>query len=75
MKTSFSFLLVFIISLSLSSQITERIPFLDGNKYGYANLLGGVVIPAEYDEAFPFYGGAAKVKKDGFWPHTCLQIP
>ncbi len=38
---------------------------LKGNKYGFINDKGNVVIPFEYDEASPFWSGKAKVKQNG----------
>ncbi|MCK5080102.1 MAG: WG repeat-containing protein, partial [Bacteroidales bacterium] len=62
MKPTFTYILIILFSLSLSAQeITNRIPFLDEDKWGYANNTGELVIAAIYDEAFPFYEGAAKV--------------
>ncbi|RLD82879.1 MAG: hypothetical protein DRJ15_00120, partial [Bacteroidetes bacterium] len=57
-----------LIGLFLSAQnYADRIPFLDGDKWGYADNNGDVVIEAEYDQAFPFCEGAAKVMKNGFF--------
>jgi len=36
-------------------------------KYGFINLNGDIIIPLEYDDAFPFYDGYASVKKDDKW--------
>ena len=60
--------ILFLLTFFLKAQeIAERIPFLDGEKYGYADAGGKLVIPAEYDEVSEFVDGAAKVKKNGFY--------
>ena len=62
------FIIILLINTALNAQeIANRIPYLEGDKYRYANPEGEVVIPAEYDEAWPFCEGAAKVLKGGFY--------
>lgn len=38
-----------------------------GNKRGYYNRKGEIVIPFEYEKAFPFSEGLAPVRKNGKW--------
>ena len=41
------------------------IPFRDGNKWGYSNVKGEIVIPCTFDEAHRFSEGLAGVKISG----------
>jgi hypothetical protein len=43
------------------------VPFQQGQKWGYKNPLGGVVIPPKYDSAGPFYEGLAGVEVGNLW--------
>ena len=36
-------------------------------KYGFIDAKGNVIIPTEYDDAYPFSSGMAQLKKDGVW--------
>ena len=67
MKNLISLSLILMCLIKNGQEIADRIPFLDGDKYGYANNTGEMVIEAQYDWAFPFYKGAAKVGKNGFY--------
>jgi hypothetical protein len=56
MKTSIQIMLLFF-SLNLYAQQDKEIliPFLDGDKYGYANENGKMIIPARFETALPFF--------------------
>ena len=41
--------------------------FFEGEKCGYINKEGNVVLPAKYDAATAFENGRAKVKEFGKW--------
>ena len=41
--------------------------FYEAGKWGYEDVKGNVVIPAEYEEVKDFSNGLAIVKKDGKW--------
>jgi hypothetical protein len=57
----------------------RRVPVTRGDKSGYLNLQGQVVIPLLYDSVRSFSGGVAAVKKAGKWgyidPAGDLVIP
>ena len=42
----------------------ELFPVLKNGKWGYMNLKGGLMVPAEYDDAGPFQDGLAVVSKE-----------
>ena len=67
MKTHITIGLLIIGQAINVQEIANRIPFLNGDKWGYANSGGELMIAAEFDEAYPFYEGAAKVMKNGFY--------
>jgi hypothetical protein len=68
MRSGISVLLFISLVISINAQeIAKRIPFLDGERWGFANPQGEVVIEAEYDMVWPFYKGAAKVTKNKFY--------
>lgn len=70
MKTlSFSFLILFISSLTFSSyaHATDLFPMKKGDKWGYINKGGKWVIPAKYQYVFPFSEKRALFQQDGLW--------
>lgn len=44
-----------------------RLPFREGERWGFADLAGKVAVAAQYDFVHPFSGGAACVERDGQW--------
>lgn len=65
----------FFQELRVAAEIDARPPDLhpfkaatkSGIRFGYINHLGGVVIPAKYEKAHPFFEGLAAVRSSGRW--------
>lgn len=55
------FIFSFLILKAVHSQ--NLIPYACDEKWGYADNSGNIVIPCQYDEAFPFYEGRALIVK------------
>jgi hypothetical protein len=52
------YILIFLFGNAVAQQNTELlIPFFNGQKYGFSNESGNLVIPAKYDKAYPFLIG------------------
>ena len=49
-------------------KIATLIPYRKGDKWGYIDKKGKIVIPIQYDDAWPFSdNGLARVKVNGKW--------
>lgn len=59
------FILGFTLSLFAQSNADTLIPCRKGNKWGYMNISGELVIKTKYDEAYPFENNRGRVKMNG----------
>ncbi len=73
-KLVFSLLVICLISFGLFNfspleSKGELIPYLSGQQYGYSDLQGNIIIPAQYDEVEPFRENYkyALVNQNGKW--------
>ncbi|MFT7591313.1 MAG: hypothetical protein ACI9UJ_001236, partial [bacterium] len=60
--------LIFLLFCSLLLPVfgqSDYLPIQNGDKWGYINVVGKVVITPQYDLAHTFNNGAAKVQKNG----------
>jgi hypothetical protein len=70
MTKSFIFFCLIILTILGSSPMnaqTTLVPFVKGNKYGYKDGTGKVVIKSKYEKANPFIEGFASVKFNKKW--------
>jgi hypothetical protein len=66
MRLVFAFLCVFSLGLSQPANgQTDFLPIQEGKSWGYINIDGNVVITPQFDAAYAFSNGAAKVQKNG----------
>ena len=64
-KKMFAFVIVALFSHHVIISQEILYPFSKNKKYGYLNIKGKVIIPAEFDSAEPFYEELAMVKQAG----------
>ncbi len=63
MRKTYPFLILALIyTVHSFAQTDYLIPFRDGNKWGYCDTLGRMVIPTKFDEAVRFFYGYAHVR-------------
>src|SRR5687767_5219182 len=70
LSKSFIFFSVIILTVLDCTQINAQsnlVPFLKGNKYGFKNDAGKVVIKNKYEQVNPFQEGFASVKFNKKW--------
>ena len=62
----FNIFIFFLLTLNLNAK--ELIPYLSGEKYGYADIDGNIILQPKYDEADFFEKeGIAHVRQDKHW--------
>src|ERR1044072_8009777 len=63
-------LFIFLAARSFSQALPQLIPYRDGDKWGYADSNGKVVIEPQWQKVFFFSGGKAIVEADS--GYSCL---
>lgn len=59
---SLTFYLIMCIGLNTINAQTDLIPYRKGNKWGFIDKTGKIVIPCKYNTAYPFDKGIAWVR-------------
>jgi len=54
MKNKLYYCLLFLVSLSVTAQKADLIPFKKGGKYGYSDRDKKIILPVQYNAAYPF---------------------